>query len=251
MAARSKPTTGIVSSPIYSANERIFLHNQIRVLEKICDRIFVITGNFPNRYGPRVHIIEIEKGRGDSGEASLFGRMIRQIFVRVKLALHLREIHSSLSLILFDVGEYGNVIPLICAKLPGKRTLVIHLGGNKFLENRLEWRSGWQRIVPPVLNILLRVFYRLVDKILCISPSIIKAGGLEGYKHKIAIYTGEYVDTERFAPLSDPSDRESIVGYAGCLSREKGVLNLVRAIPLVVVVQCPNVRLSRSFISGT
>jgi glycosyltransferase involved in cell wall biosynthesis len=231
---KRKPNIGIVNSPIYSLNEGVFLDNHIRTLQPLCNEMFVITGNFPNRYGQRVHVLEIESGRRRSGRVSLATRILGQITAQTKLTLRLRKIIVSLDVVLFDIGEYRNLLPLIFARMLKRKTLVIHLGGNKFLESRFDNPSGWGRLIPPVQDIMLRICYLTVDRILCISQSIVKYGQLSRYKNKILVYGGECVDTAQFVAKPPPSKRESVVGYAGRHTPKKGLLNLVRAIPLVL-----------------
>jgi hypothetical protein len=125
-------------------------------------------------------------------------------------------------LVVIDVGEYRNVLPLIVCKFIGKKTAVFHLGANKFIEARLEFNSGFERVFPSILMLLLRLCYGLVDRILCISPSIVKSGELERYNDKITVFGGPYVKTEPFVIEHWPTERDHLVAYAGRLSAVKG-----------------------------
>ena len=224
----------IANCPIYSENERIFLDKDIQALEPSCRNISVIVSNFEARYANHVHLITIETTKLLRRNDSLLAVILLQLISQVKLSRALLKIERRADIVLFDIGEFRNIVPLLLAKVLGKKTMVIHRGGNKSLETRLEYSSGFKKIVPPVSDALLHLFYRLVDYILCISQSIVKFGQLEAYENKILIYGGEFVDTKRFIPRSFPSERNTLVGYVGRHSPKKGIINLVRAIPRVL-----------------
>lgn len=204
------------------------------MLELLCDQVFVITGNFEGQYGDRVHIDLVERGRARPRRISVAMQIVAQLSAQIKLTIRLSKIHRSLDLVLFDIGEFRNLMPLLLAKLLRKRTLVVHLGGNKLLEYQFEFHSGWEKIIPALLGVMLRVCYRLVDNILCISDSIVEFGGLTEYRKKILIYGGEHIDTVRFAAGLAPGERAALIGYAGRHSPKKGIMNLIRAVPLAL-----------------
>jgi len=238
---RRKPNVAILNSPIYSANEGIFLDKHIRILRTLCNRIFVITGNYPFRYGRKVRIIEIETERTRAQNTPLLVRIVHQMKTQIKLTLQLLRLRRKLDLVFLDIGEYHNVLPLLFSRLLKKKTLVFQLGGDKILESWIENFSGVERILPIIESILLSICYRLVDNILCISPSIIQFGNLKRYERKIVIYGGEYIDTNRFRIRTRLVQKRNLVGYAGRLARKKGLINFVRAMPLVLRAH-PDVR---------
>jgi glycosyltransferase involved in cell wall biosynthesis len=230
---RHRPSIGIINSPLYSANEPIFLDKHIRTLQDVCATIYVVTGNYPARYADNVHIIEIESGRTRQPNSSLGGRVLDYLVTQIKLSLHVIKLYKLVDLYFFDIGEYRNVLPMIITRVLRRKTMVIHQGGNKFLESRMDNPLGWNRIIPPLQDALLRICYTLVDLIVCISPSIVGYAGLQRYSHKIVMWGGDYIDTDRFRILVPLTQRSDFVGYAGRLSYKKCVANLVRAAPFV------------------
>jgi glycosyltransferase involved in cell wall biosynthesis len=149
------------------------------------------------------------------------------------LAWHLQRMSKNFDISFFDVGEYRNPLPTLVAKLLGKKTVVFHRGGNQFLEARIESGSGSERLVPFIQEFLMRLSYCLVDHIVCEADSIIEFGGLERYRRKILIF-GFTIDTDRFQIRKDLAQRENLVGHFGRLTPKKGIINLVRAVPLVL-----------------
>lgn len=234
-----KPNICIVNSPIYGTGERRDLDNHICTLEQLCSEIFVIAGNFPNRYGDKIHIIEI--GTAKSRRQSIPARIARQLIAQLKLAYKLIRLSKNFDIVLFDIGQYRNILPTLCSKLLRKETIVLHRGSNNILETKLSV-AGWQDyIILATQTILLKLCYRLADHILCDSPSIISAGKLERYRHKILIHGGNFMNSDSFQTMISPVQRENVVGYIGRLTRIKGIINLARAIPMILEKR-PDVR---------
>ncbi len=230
----------IVNSPIYSLTEVIFLDILIRILEPLTSEILVITGNFPNRYSDKVRIAEVERSKGERKRGA-FTRITGFLAMQFKLAAYLMKLSRSFPVVFFYVGEYRNVLPLLCSKLMRQQTIILHQGGDKFLEAKLDAVSIWERVILPWMpRILIPLAYYLADTIICLSESIVSFGKLERYRHKIVVLPGRYVDTERFKIKVPVSERPRMVGYIGRLVPKKGIANFVKAMPLVLK-ECPDV----------
>ena len=233
--SQDKVNICIVNSPIYGGNDAIFLDKDIRTFEPICDEVFIITGNFANKYSNKVHIIEVESGKSRKEGQVVFRRIIHHFITQVKLAISLIKVSRNFDIVFFDIGEYRNLLPILVSKLLGKETVIFHRGGDKIREAKLGCSSGWERIIlPPIEASLLKVSYFVADYILCESPSIIKVGKLERYRRKIIIWGGYYIDANRLQMRVPPTERRNLVGYSGRLSPVKGLPNLVRAVALVL-----------------
>ncbi|MCP4608623.1 MAG: glycosyltransferase family 4 protein [Planctomycetes bacterium] len=73
--------------------------------------------------------------------------------------------------------------------------------------------------------------YAIADKIILYSPNLIKEWDLEQYKNKTLIASRHYLNFDKFTNQKSLQERDPYVGYAGRLSEEKGVLNLIQAGP--------------------
>jgi glycosyltransferase involved in cell wall biosynthesis len=234
MKARAKFDLCMVNSPIRYPNEAIFLDHDIQVLRSLCHRILVITGNFLKGYDENVKVINIERKEIPLLQLSMFQSIWRQLITQLRLAHQIVKFRSAIKLVLFNIGEYRNLLPLVVAKLLRKKTVVFQHGGNKILESKILYSRGVKRFFVLVDIFLLRASYALTDYILCQTPHVIKFGKLQRYAHKIIFWPGCYIDVERFKPKKMPEERENLIGYTGRLSPVKGVVNLVKAIPLVL-----------------
>lgn len=234
MKESAKPNICILNSPIYADTERIFLDILIQILEPIAGELLVITGNFPNRYGNGVHVVEIEAGKGGKRRGA-FARIAGFLTTQFKVAASLVRLSRNFPVVFFYIGEYRNPLPLLVSKLLGKKTVIFHIGGNKFLETKLDAVSWWEKLILPWLPRLLIPFtYSVTDVVVCLSESIISFGELDKYRRKIVALPGRYVDTQRFKVKEPISQRKNKVGFIGRLTPKKGIINLVKAMPLVI-----------------
>jgi glycosyltransferase involved in cell wall biosynthesis len=225
-----KPNIGIVNLPVFSSADKIALDKHIRAISPFANMVFVYVSNFKGDYSGNIAIINI--GRIERSEKpSILERILGNIKPQLKLIINIAKSHENLDLVLFDIGEYRNVFALLFSKFLGKKTFVVHRSGNKFLEAKFNYPSGIEKIIPYIQEAILRISYRATDYILCESPRIIEYGGVTRFRKKIRFYK-HFVETDRFVPIKSPSERENIVGYAGRLTRKKGIINLIKAASL-------------------
>jgi len=192
--------------------ERNFLDSAIRGLLPSCKDLFVIAGNFDRHYDERVHLIDIREDEATRRASTLFQRIRKNLSAQSQIILNLIRVSRHSGIVFFDVGEYRNVISILMAKLLGKTTLVYHHGGDKFLEGRILYRNGAQRVIPYIQESMLRTCYWIVDRILCQSPTIVEFGGLQSYRKKI-LFLKNFVDLDRFIPGTSPSGKQNLIGY--------------------------------------
>ena len=213
--------------------ERNFLDSAIRGLLPSCKDLFVIAGNFDRHYDERVHLIDIREDEATRRASTLFQRIRKNLSAQSQIILNLIRVSRHSGIVFFDVGEYRNVIAILMAKLLGKTTLVYHHGGDKFLEGRILYRNGAQRVIPYIQESMLRTCYWIVDRILCQSPTIVEFGGLQSYRKKI-LFLKNFVDLDRFIPGTSPSGKQNLIGYFGNLAPKKGILNVVESMPIIL-----------------
>jgi len=79
-----------------------------------------------------------------------------------------------------------------------------------------------------------RINYSLSKLIMIDSESLIRELGLDGYKEKVRVGSSIFVDTNIFKFTEEVNKRENLVGYIGRFSEEKGIINLIDAIPKIL-----------------
>ena len=236
---RARYRVAIVNNPMRQDVERNFLDNAIRGLLPLCIDMHVIVGNFHRRYGPKVHLIEVHETRQLKEDSSLLQRIIHNLSAQVQVILALTRILDKCDIVFYDVGEYRQLIAIIFAKVLRKTTLVYHHGGNKLLEAQLQYRSGASRVIPYIQECMLRLCYRMVDYVLCLSPSIVEFGELQEFRKKI-LFARHFVDIDRFKLVKPLSGKQNLIGYIGRITAKKGIMNIVQALP-IILRDCPEI----------
>src|SRR5207249_8532111 len=127
------------------------------------------------------------------------------------------------------------VIPMLCAKMMRKTTLLALTGSDEHLLRMADDRFS------KLAGILSGVNRRFADQVVVYSPNLVNEWHLEPYESKVSIAHHHFVDFSRFRVTRRPSARQNIVGYVGRMSEEKGILDFVRAIP-IAVKQDPTLR---------
>ena len=85
------------------------------------------------------------------------------------------------------------------------------------------------------LSIRSHILLSLVNKIIVESPNVSQFFGIHTrYKKKVVDRGHLFFDAPLFKPWKRYSEREKIVGYVGVLMHVKGVMNLIRAVPIVL-----------------
>ncbi|MBA7650812.1 D-inositol-3-phosphate glycosyltransferase [subsurface metagenome] len=177
-------------------------------------------------------IICLERGDKKRG---VFARITGFLTMQFKVTASLVKLSRNFPVVFFYIGEFRNPLALLTAKLLGKKTIIQHKGGDKFLEARLDAVSFWEKVLLPWLpRILIPINYFLADVIVCESKSIVSFGRLDKYRHKIISLPGRYVDTQRFHVKKQLSQRSKLAGFIGRLTPKKGIVNLVKSMPLVL-----------------
>ena len=125
------------------------------------------------------------------------------------------------------------------AKILGKKVVVAAIGSAEgttkgVYSNRLFGVGG---LISRIAKILERTCFFLSGQVAVESPSAVHFLKLSRYRKKIAINGAMYVDTNLFSIKNRINERQNLVGFIGRLSEEKGVMNFVKAIPLILKCQ--------------
>jgi len=102
-------------------------------------------------------------------------------------------------------------------------------------------KLGKEKHSSSLINLLIKFFERitllLADQIAVETPAVINFLSLNKYRRKICINGAPFINHKLFKIEKDLESRETIVGYIGRLREEKGVIQFVKAIPLVLKEQ--------------
>ena len=228
-----KPNIAVITFPFYTEVPKIFLANFLDLLEPSSNEIYVITGFFSYKPNTKTHIISIKK---DNIPGSVLRKILRYLLAQPRVAFNLIKISKNVDVVIFYIGNKIDTLPVLTAKLLGKKTVLAAIGlQSKIVEVTSGRLFGMDRIIfPYIFRLLEYINFHLADQVLVESESAIDFLGLNKYRKKISINGAMYMDTDNFNIKKKLKDKRNLIGYISRLSPEKGALNFAKAVPLIL-----------------
>lgn len=223
------PKVAVVSFPWKSYAPYKFLSDLLKILEPISDKIVLIDGNTDRinitsekvevrDIGVSVHYLKDIKPRFYS--AILW--ITKRVLVQFKTSLELTKHRKKVDVVVFYVAYPYYLLPLIVAKIFRKKTVEVIT------------RSKHNSLLPKIFSLQDPLLFRLLNGISPESKALIKDLGLERHKNKILPEGARFIDISRYTAKKTLNERKNVVGFIGRLRKEKGVVEFVNSIPLVV-----------------
>lgn len=163
------------------------------------------------------------------GGGSFLFRLIKVIFLQIKICIAIFSIRKKVNTFFFFMGGEILILPLIMSKLMGKTIFLNLAASHKKMsalnKDNLSLYSSF---------FLYKINFFLADKIIIYTNSLIEEWELRNYENKVAIASRHFVDLNKFKKIKSFDQKDDLVGYIGRFSPEKGVLNLVHAIPSII-----------------
>ena len=211
------------------------LSNFLKILVPLSCEMFVITGNFPeNRVrNKKIHVQNINRHT----EESMFWKVLKHIWTQLTISIEFVKVSKNIDIAIFYFGGATLLFPMLSAKLIRKKVVLFTPGSRskdaaKIYNTRLFGMGGV--IFSCILRMLEYVNFHLADQIVVESEGAIDFMGLNKYRKKLSANCTLYINFDLFKVKKDFKDRRNLIGYTGRLSAEKGVLNFVKAIPLIL-----------------
>jgi glycosyltransferase involved in cell wall biosynthesis len=122
-------------------------------------------------------------------------------------------------------------LPILLARLAGKKVILRSDERPSLLVKKYFHNPG--KIKIALIRIGETLGYTLANKILPESKGMIDLYEMHSYDHKIHV-GGQYVDTTNFRETKKLIDRTYDMGYIGRLISEKGALQFIQSLPLIL-----------------
>ncbi len=225
MVRTENKNIGLITSPIGITN-RNQLSNFAHIVSSISDHLYFITGNAGSDVlvnSKKVHIYPINYNI----QKNQFSKILHYILLQLKISCKFFQIHKNAKIWIFFHGSGTLLLPVFIAKLLRKKVVLILPGSSNALKYE---RNPFYKIV----RILEAINLTLSDKIVIYSKILVEQWNLERYTHKICIAHEHFLDFSSFSIKNSYEKRECLIGYVGRLSEEKGILNLIEAIPQII-----------------
>lgn len=220
-----KQNIAILTFPISNAGN-IPLSNLIDVLYPLSSNLHVITGNDGYTFlknDKRIHIHGVTHDLGKS----TFSRIMKYVSTQIKISCKLLKIRD-IDTWIFFIGGDTLLLPMLAAKLMRKNVILSSVSST--LQHANIENSKFSNII----EILEHINRSISNCIILHSSNLVNEWNLERYKTKICIAHEYFLDFRIFKIKKKFSDRKNLIGYAGRLSEEKGVLNFIRAIKEII-----------------
>jgi len=161
-------------------------------------------------------------------------RILNYTNTQIKILLRIIKICKEVKLFIFYIGGEGLILPSIFLKLL-KRKIVLTLPG--FMEEAYPIKKDPLfkfKFIRQIVNLIVNINLNLTDKIIVQSYTIIHRRNLAKYRRKILVAEGYFLDFNKFNVKKKIDERPIYVGYVGRLSAEKGILNFVKSVHLIL-----------------
>ncbi len=215
-------TIGLVTYTVQKAGITP-LSNLLSILNEISDEVYLIITK-----DKEIKNMEFNSFReiNHEGGGNPLSRFMKIFITQIKICLSISKLKNVDTLIFFMGGE-TLILPMIFSKILQKKVFLA-LGASQ--QNMSNLNKDFFRF----FSFLCKINFYFADKIIVYSETLIKDWDLTKYKYKINIAPHHFINLKKFSKIKEINQRENLVGYIGRLSPEKGVLNLVKSIPLII-----------------
>jgi len=201
------------------------LSNLIDLLSVHSKPLYLITGNKGFNYfrdDPRI----VTLGTDHDGATNIFLRILKYTLLQIRISHLLLKINNKCDVFIFFLGGEDLVFPMIIAKIFKKKVVILFAGSSV--------HTLYYDNLVLGLKILTGINCTLCYKIVLFSERLIKEWNLERYQNKILIAQNHIVDLPNFRVETPLSARPPHIGYFGRLSKEKGIINFIQSLPILL-----------------
>jgi len=226
-----------------------FIDQILECVSPAVNHIVVVTGNYHSRVvSDKVEVVNVKAPIVRSKNESTWSKAWRLFLAQFKLSAAVIAHRKEFEILLLYLFAPYLVFPATLCRLMGKRIVLVPTGSDS-----QSIGSMYTGVKGNIYRTTVRAFevlvYSLSDYIVVVSDAMISTLGLQKFRPKVISGVGNsrlggsvgYVDTDAFSIKRTWRDRADVVGYLGRLSAEKGILQFVGSIPLILKCQ-PNAR---------
>lgn len=222
----NKPNIGVLAFSIGNSGS-IPTSNLIDILSTLSGNIYLLTGNdghklFCNNSHVNAYGINHKTG------GKFYQRIFNYVYSQMKISYKLFILSKNVDYWIFFIGGDSLVLPMLAAKLWRKKVILCLAGSSVQI-----LRSSNDFLSKP-LEILSKINFYLSDRIIIYSKNLINEWNLHQYQNKIIIAPRHFLNFSIFNIKSEIVRDKCLIGYIGRFENEKGIMNFVKSIPLLL-----------------
>ena len=217
---------GVCTAPTEQASVAP-ISNLIELLKPISKSLVIITGNASyDFFKGDTGVLSYDNGHPI--EKSRAKRIFNYLHAQFRGALLILNMRNEVDVWFFFMGGEREFIQILTAKLLKKPTFLILTGS---IVKSAQY-SHDPFLIP--IKMLNWISCNLVSGIIVYSTKVISDIGLERHNKKVFIAYEHYLNFKKFRVQTSYNERSPLIGYIGRLSEEKGVLNFIESLPMIL-----------------
>jgi len=229
---------GIIGS--LSELDKIVVENSIATLVSLIkpfsSKLLIIAANYPKYEETNIRTVRLVK-YGDQEEAFILFKLFHHLFTDLKLTLTLLGLRKEFAHIIYSIGAKVYPLSEVLAKVMRKRVIVFSFNPlSKVAKASRVGRSIIRNgaIPPAMMGLWDKIVLTIADHIWVESEALIDFSNLRRFQNKVSVCPTFYINPTEFRIERDLRDRENVIGFLGRLTEGKGILNFVKAIPIIL-----------------
>lgn len=203
------------------------LQQLIDIILRLFGPVLLVTGNEGYVHFSKDAHLDV-RGISHKLAPGLLRRTINYALTQMRIVIIILRESKKIRAWIFFIGGEGLLLPMLAAKICRKKVTMCFAG---YYQEGYEYKGD--RLLG-LLDLAIRFNCFLADRIILYSPNLIQEWGFQPYTNKIRIARHHSVNMMLYKNNVPVEKRGDIAGYIGRFRHEKGILELMRAIPLVV-----------------
>lgn len=201
------------------------------ILAPLAAQLFILTGNFPNPVSHKNAAVINVRTPVIEPEGFFVYKVIAVVLAQFTISIELIKLRRKVDTVVF-LFINTLLLPPLVARILGMKT-VVRVTGSQSKAQRDIRRFPLNHIIFGVLRCIEHVGYLLANRIIVFGGDVAE-WGVPKHSDKVVGARSYYLDLNAFSPKQEFGERSRVVGYVGRLSEEKGIMDLVKAIPMVL-----------------
>ena len=202
------------------------LANLVKLFSRLANRVYVVSG------GAALNALKLDSNVRPMRvthrvSSKLLMRLINYVHTQLKISRCVIEASGDVDLFVFFIGGEGLILPMLLLKLLKKKVWLMPGGVVTRVYSLI--RDSLSKFMP----LLATINFFLADRIVVYSPALIQELNVK-CGNKIVVAHEHFIDSTKFVVKKKINERANVVGYIGRFTEEKGILNFVKSIPLVL-----------------